>query len=167
MSDLIVSAPPPKPWVLTDPGVTAASAGGALNGANQVSVLLVTVEVQVTITGMRYRASGTPTGNTQLGVYDINGNLLGSTASGAVVASTTPQTVNLSANVALPPGRYYLAIWQSLNTDNFFRVTGQIGVLPGQLLSGTFAGGLPATITIGNLSNNVAPAIAAVISGGL
>lgn len=153
-------------WILEDSGVTGGSAGGALGASQQISVLLYEMQGNATAKDMRYRA-GVGTGTVQLGIYDVNGNLLGNTATVATTVSASYQIVALAANVPMSPGRYYFAIWQSLNTDTFFRVTGQINALKGQILSGTFAGGLPATITLGNLSNAVAPSLAVGVVGGL
>lgn len=156
---------PVIPWILEDSGVTGGSAGGALAGTQQISVLLYELQVSVTAKDMRYRAS-VGAGTVQLGIYDVNGNLLGNTATVTTTVSTPYQIVALAANVPMSPGRYYFALWQS-TTDSFFRTVGQINALKGQVLSGTFAGGLPATITLGNLSNAAAPSIAVGVVGGM
>lgn len=76
---------------------------------------------QVTVTQMRCWFSGTPTGNCDMGIYDSTGtngdpgNLLGHT--GAIAAVTGMFTQNLTANLILGPGKYWLA-WLDTVADS-------------------------------------------------
>ena len=103
---------PPAPLMLSTPGVESATAVTAVvAGAAYAS--LVQVLAPVTITQMRTSFSGTPTGNVDLGIYDATGangypgNLLAHT--GANAAATGTFTKNLTANITLTPGNYWLA----------------------------------------------------------
>lgn len=82
----------------------------------------------VTVTSMRTDFSGSPTGNIDMGIYDStgsNGNpgtLLGHT--GAIAASTGVYTQNLTANLTLSPGKYWVAFVDNVADSIFSRGTG-------------------------------------------
>jgi hypothetical protein len=126
------------------------------------------VQVPVVATGMRYRGGGTPTGNVQFGIYDVNGNILGSTPQTA--ALTGDNTVNFSSNIQIATiGQYYLAMWTSLGADNFFRLAGFDKLLPALELSAAQPSGLPASFNpvSGISASPHCPAILAIIQGGM
>lgn len=92
----------------------------------------VIVNATVTIIQMRTALSGAPTGNIDMGVYDSTGtngqpnNLLGNT--GAQLSATGVFTKSLSANLTLPPGKYWLAIIDTVADSIFQRSSGNAGI---------------------------------------
>jgi hypothetical protein len=123
---------PPAPFTLENSDVTVLTATATTAGrAFFTSIVLY---APVTVTQMRCWFSGTPTGNVDMGIYDASGtnnapnNLLGHT--GAIAAVTGVFTQNLTANLLLSPGRYWLAFLDTVADSIGFRsgVSANIGV---------------------------------------
>lgn len=112
------------PLIIGSESVLMGGAPGTLS-ANAVFLYKFAITVGITITNMRWKSGTTAAGNVNLGIYDANGNLLGSTGS---VANTTANLGNSIAlaggNLYLPAGYYYLAFTTGSSTDTFVRATG-------------------------------------------
>lgn len=157
------------PLIIGSDTMAAVSVSGVMNAANEVDLFEFELSAQVTISGMRIRVTATATGTTDLGIYDVNGNLLTHTGAVANVASTT-MTNNFAAAITLGPGVYYLAFCPSNNTDTYQRLAALTNVSTTShyrraTTTGT-AGVLPAT-TGAILAAVNAPMLSAVVVGGL
>jgi len=132
-------------WPSISGGTTAVSAGTIyFNGFE----LLATT----TFSAMRLGFGGSPTGNVQLGVYDSTaanskpGVLQGSTA--LVAATAGMNTINLTQNMTLNPGQYWMAMMDTQADTTEFIVPGEglgVGMGPFYQSTATF-GSLPANI---------------------
>ena len=157
--------PAPTPFVLCDP--TSLAAGSSpLPAAGSAYLVGYLLYAQVTVTQMRTDLSGSPTGNVDMGIYDATGtngapnNLLGHT--GAIAATVGTFTQNLTANLVLPPGRYWLALVDTATDSMQWRSTNAAGMGPYYKTSATNLTVLPATL--GSLGTvNVAMAIEALL----
>jgi hypothetical protein len=122
----------PAPFTLEEPDVTVLTATATTAG--RAFFTGVTLYAPVTVSQMRCWLSGSPTGNVDMGIYDATGtngapnNLLGHT--GAVAAVTGVFTQNLTANLLLSPGRYWLAFLDTVADSVGMRsgVAANIGV---------------------------------------
>jgi hypothetical protein len=81
---------------------TGTSASGA--------IFIVGKEIQapVKITGMKCRMGATAAGNIDMGIYDVNFNLLASKGATAAVPNSV-NTLTFASPLLLSPGRYWLA----------------------------------------------------------
>ena len=157
----------PAPWLL-ESGESGQSSAGALV-ANTTYLVAVIVPAAITIVSMRYRCT-TASGNCDLGIYDpVTTNLLGHT--GAVAVASGVQNVNLTANLVIGPGRYYLAFWIDNATATIFRVASTNENLTNALNStSTNATSLAANIAgMGGVTSpsGTKVVMSAVISGGM
>jgi hypothetical protein len=115
----LFNAPLPTPTVFAPDtlGVTM-SAGAVAITAGASFLQSAILYAPVTVTQMRTVLTGTPTGNVDMGIYDASaanglpGNLLGHT--GAIAAVTGLFSQNLTANLALSPGRYWVALMDTV-----------------------------------------------------
>ena len=102
----------------------------------------------VTIAQMRCFFTGSPTGNVDMGIYDATGtnggpgNLLGHT--GAIAASAGVYTKNLTANLSLSQGQYWLAFLDTV-ADSPDARSANIGLMPVVRSTATNLTVLPAT----------------------
>jgi len=129
----------------------------------------LTLLAPVTITQMRCFLSGTPTGNIDMGVYDATGtngapnNLLAHT--GAIAAVTGLFTQNLTANLLLFPGKYWLA-WLDTVADSIQKAGGAAaGLSPFYVSNSTFTV-LPNPLTGGVADTANRVTLLALLSGG-
>jgi hypothetical protein len=160
MGHLITTPPPPPPWALYE-GDSGAGAQGVLATATAYFVPVYS-QGPATLTAIRWRTSGTPTGTTDVGVYDANGNLLGHLA--APVANVAGvQSATLPTPINIKQGRYYLAIWASNATDTY-AISSQAAQLA-PCLSVAAASNLPAT-TSGATDSGKKPYVLGILSGG-
>lgn len=124
------------PFVTTNTGVAASS---------NIYVTPFYTAVPVVVTGWRTYVSGNGC-NIDLGVYDLNGSLMGSLGSTAMPATGSVQTLSLSTPFTLTPGWYYEAYQASnvsCSSSGFSTVTPEPAV---QVITAASMG-LPATIT--------------------
>ena len=160
---------PVQPWIIDMLGVTGPASSHVLT-ANRVYMWGFELYASCTITAMRWYMAATVTGTTDIGIYDSAGNLLGHTGATANVAALD-NSANLIAALALSPGRYYMALCCSNATDTYESAGLQDGTTPAvtrlvrAVNSGT-GGVLPST-TGGTTTLNLAPVMAAVVSGGI
>ncbi|HEX3640096.1 MAG TPA: hypothetical protein VHV10_02275 [Ktedonobacteraceae bacterium] len=146
---------PTPPYLATD-GIVSANANGTgavVAGAAYLSP--ITVFAPVTVTQIRASFSGSPTGNVDMGIYDSSGsnglpnNRLGST--GANVAATGLFTKNLTANLLLSPGNYWIAFLDTVADALFSRTGYTTGLAPALRTTATNLTVLPASIgTVAN-----------------
>lgn len=113
------------PWYLAHEfNADATSAGAGALTANTTYLVGVYLPVYAVIANMRVRHSTTSAGNLDMGIYDSGGTLLDHTGSVAASSASTVQNTNLSnGNLALAPGRYYLALWVDNSTDTYYKVS--------------------------------------------
>src|SRR6266567_3875975 len=130
------------PWLLNE-AITTVGTNVALV-ANTVYLIPVEVSGACVCTGIRFRTV-TATGTSDVGIYDVNGNLLAH--SGAVANSGALQTLNFLAPLSLAPGRYILAITPGNSTDTYQINGGNIAGLVDAYTAtnAAVAGVLPAT----------------------
>lgn len=161
------SAPLPIPWIITSDALAYNAASGVLV-ANTVYLLTFELNASTTILSVGYRMGATVTGTTDVGIYDVNGNLLGHSGAITNVANATAKNALTSA-LSLSPGLYSAALCTSNGTDTYFRVSNTAGESLSReriaVNTGT-AGVLPATTGGVTITAN-APAIIAVVQGGL
>ena len=151
------------PWALYNGDPAQASNNGVLV-ANTCYLAGVELYVPAVLTGIRARFGAGGNGHYDLGIYDINGNLL--THSGSTASATGVATYTLGTALTLSPSRYWLAFWIDNATDTVERVTSQNNMAVTQ--TGTNATGLPsATSSITGLANaTTRPILFGLLQGG-
>lgn len=153
----------PPPWLLNDTIITVGTAATLV--ANTVYLIPVEVTGQCVATGIRFRTV-VATGTSDVGLYDVNGNLLGHSGATANVASTT-QTFNFTSPIPLSPGRYMLAITPSNSTDTFSTHSGNNAGLADSYTATTAAtAGVLPNSTGGMSANSIKVQMVGLISGG-
>lgn len=158
----------PAPFILYDPTSLAAGAS-ALPTAGAAFFVGYMLYAPVTVTQMRASLASSPTGNVDMGIYDASGtngqpnNLLGHT--GAIAATTGVFTQNLTANLALLPGKYWLAFLDTVADNVQFRSTFAGGMGPYYRTTATNLTALPNPAGA-IAANGNAIAIEALLSGG-
>lgn len=116
--------------MLTDPTALSGGAGALVAGA--AFFVAQVLYAPTTFSQMRTWFSGSPTGNVDMGIYDASGgqaapgNLLAHT--GAIAATTGVFTQNLTANITLSPGQYWLAILCTIANSIPVRSTNAAGM---------------------------------------
>ena len=148
-------------------GADGASASGVL-AANTVYMFPFELYANVTVTGMRWRMFATVTGTTDIGIYDVNKNLLAHTGVQTNVVSAV-NSANFASPLVLSPGQYYMALCPSNSTDTYGRV-GTLG--PSFSIARNYTGATAGTAgvlpaTEGALSTSASmPVMEAIVSGG-
>ena len=172
----LFNPPLPTPQALYDGEL--ATTGSAVGAATTV-YLVATRELLVpaTLTNVRCGfATVGGTGHYDVGIYDATGangapnNLLAHAASTitALATATGNQTPALiGGNLALIPGRYWLALWIDNATDTIFR-PGASAAGRAVTMSGTNAGPLPALASsiTGLADGSFKPWIIGLLLGG-
>jgi hypothetical protein len=156
-----------QPFVLEEPDVTVMSGNALTLGVGYFTAIVL--YAPVVVTQMRcYITAASPTGNVDMGIYDATGtnsapnNLLGHT--GAIAAVTTTFTQNLTANLSLAPGRYWLAVVETVANTVGSRGSLAASVGVNMQTSATNLTVLPATA--GTVTNSIfRVGITALLSG--
>jgi len=163
---------PPQEWILgSDALETGAGGATGVAAANQVYLVAVTVRGTTTISAMRTHVGSTATGHTDMGIYDVNGNLLTHTGAVLNVASAANTNALSGGNYTLSPGNYYIAMCCDNSTDTYSRMN-TLGV-PGALGNIRFAtntataGVLPATLGTILPPGGAVPVWCALVVNGL
>lgn len=162
-----------QPWIIEGYSFIPQNSSGTLTPANSVWTFSFEVTANITVTAMRWRMGATATGNSDLGIYDSGGNLLGHTGSVANTASVDC-TANLTANLTLAPGRYYMAITNGNTTDTYNRLVNETAGTPlihrAGVAANTSTGGitpsLPSTLGAISATPNYVTC-SAIVSGGI
>lgn len=159
---------PPAPQLLAPDFADAGNLGTGALTAGVAYFSSVTVYTWVTVAQMRCQFSGSPTGNCDMGVFAADGTnglpntMLGHT--GAIAAVATVFTQNLTANLPISPGKYWLA-WLDTVADTIFRVSASnIGGIPSVRSTATNLTVLASGIAVTDTGNR--PAVVALLSGG-
>lgn len=143
-------------------GTLAANITNAVLAANTTYLQSLEVLSSVTVTGFIIGHGSVAAGNLDLGIYDVNGNLLGHTGVTAASGANSSQTLTLGTPFAISPGNYYTALWVDNATDTYYRNNYGANLAKGftEILNGTStnAGGLLATFTA--MGGTVASALA-------
>ncbi len=163
---------PPQEWMLGSDALET-GAGGTTGAAvaNQVYLIAVVVRGTTTITNMRTHVGSTATGHTDMGIYDINGNLLAHTGAVANVASSANTNPLSGGNYLLTPGNYYIAMCCDNSTDTYSRQNSL--VVPGalsnirQATNAATAGVLPSALGAILAPNGPIPVWCALVLNGL
>src|SRR5260221_8699477 len=161
--------PLPVPQMLVTDATDANNNGAGALTAGVAYFSSVSVLTTVTITKMRCQFSGAPTGNVDMGIFDATGanggpgNMLGHT--GAILSATGVFTQNLTANLTLSPGLYWLA-WLDTVADTVFRnaTPANTGCNPSVRSTSTTLTVLASSIAVVDTPNR--PAVVALLSGG-
>ena len=126
-----------------------ATAGSVLTAG---AIYFVGIELLAPITVAQMRTSfgaTSPTGNVDMGIYDATGtngkpnNRLGST--GAILSTTGLFTQNLTANVSLSPGQYWLALVDNVADTPAAKTVLTAGLAQAWRSTGTSNTSLPST----------------------
>lgn len=168
----IFPPPVPAPRFIANPGLQA-NIAASTQTANRTNLHSVWVPTPVVITAFSTGHGSVSAGNLDMGIYDINGNLLTHTGvTSAATFASTSQTITLATPFPIGVGNYYLAIWIDNATDTYFRNNygAGLGLAFNEMLQGvnTNAGGLLATFTAmgGTQANAFYVALMARIQGG-
>jgi hypothetical protein len=130
---------------MADPTV----ANAVYPSANYAIFSPVVVPQTVTVYQMAW-GNGVPSGNVDVGIYDIAGNRLVSSGSTAGAGSSTTQAVDITDTV-LNPGIYFFAIACDNTTATFWRVAWNLELLRGSGVQGVASSfPLPSTVTYAN-----------------
>lgn len=144
--------------------ITATSSATLTAGAAYLSAC--ELYASITVTQMRCQLSGTVSGNVDMGIYDANLNLLGHT--GAIAAVTGIFTQNLTSNLFLSPGQYWIA-WVDTVADAVYRAqatNGGTGMTPSIRSTATNLTSLPSSLASATSDNSNRVAVMALRSGG-
>jgi len=161
--------PSPVPQIIDNEAASYTGNTSALT-ANTIYLWAFELSVPVIIVGMRWRNAATATGSTNMGIYTAAGNLVAGSDTGAVAnAVNTTKTFTYGSPVVLQPGQYFLAISCNNGTDTFNALTpGFTDASRARRATNTLAtGALPATTGAIVVLTSFAPAMAALVSGGL
>jgi len=161
---------PPAPQALYDGEICTTSSSAVT--ANTVYFIGTSLYAPATLTGIRVRFSTGGNGHYDIGIYDATGtngapgNLLAhaaATNTSLVTSSATLTPAFINGNLALSPGRYWLALWVDNSTDAVNRQLASQNV--GVVVVMTSTGPLPATAS--GLSNGtLKPVLVGLLSGG-
>ncbi len=156
------------PWY----GIENTNAGASHTlTANTVYLTAMYLPATSVVTGIRFALAATAAGNVDVGIYDLNGNLIVNKGSTTIsgLANTNP-TFSFASPVVLPQGRYLIAITPGAATDTFITQTAlQAGLVQSwtatNASTGTTSPALPSsTGTLVNAAQRFV--INAVIQGG-
>lgn len=163
----------PQPRYLAHPALLSVQpAGTSTRTAQKVYLHDVWVPVACTIRAFSIAHGAVAAGNIDLGIYDINGNLLVHTGVIPATPVNGTQLANLTTPYPIGPGVYYFGFWVDNATDSYFA---RQNLDPTQAwsdilgLSGSSATGLPPTFASlgGTVNNDVFVPFMANIQGGL
>ena len=154
-----VDAFPVQPWFLCadDPAALPSSAAGSANTAYFVAYTLTT---GFFANAIRCRFGSGGNGHFDVGIYDVNGNLivnLGSTATSSAIVTSTITTTYLA------PGQYWFALWIDNATDTITRFNPTTNLDAVQSVSASSH--LPSTMS-GSANSSFKPVIEVLRSGG-
>lgn len=165
-----ISRPHVVSWIISDEASALVGALTTVLAANAVYLYAFEVYAPTTITGAKWRMGATTTGTTDIGVYDVNGNLLGHTGATTNTASTN-MSANFISSITLAPGLYFMAMCPSNSTDTYLAVTSAATqTTPTRHRQATntgTAGVLPNTTGGYSDTPSKAPAMSLTVSGGL
>ncbi len=125
--------PLPTPQIVYLTGMENFISNGTMSAGSAMFYLL-TVNATVTLTQMRTWFGGTPTGSYDMGIYDATGtngapnNLLRHT--GANAAAAGMQTQNLTSNLTISPGNYWIAMLDTVADTVSIRNGNAAGLTP-------------------------------------
>ncbi len=152
-------------------GSEVATLTGSSNAASANTVYLWAFELQVEviITGFRWRNTATGGGATNCGIYTFAGNLVAGSDTGATNDGiNTTTTATYATPLQLQPGQYFLALACGA-TDTFQSVSPTItnNARAKRATNALAAGALPLTTGTIVASSAFVPGFAALVSGGL
>ena len=140
--------------------VANAAAGGAV-GANTIRLMPFTLDQPMTVAALGARVTTLAAGNCQLAIYANDpttgrptGTALASTANISTAAAQAV-SANLSSNVSLPAGDY----WMAVNADNatvVFQALGQSQTIQGYLQGSATLANLTSGAAVFSLNWNIA-----------
>lgn len=136
---LFLLNPPHTTNVETNGPTTTTSGTQTLN---HLYVGEITLPFPTVLTGQFIYKGSTAAGNVKVGIYDVNGNLLASSASTALSGTFGVQAIPYTAQIALPAGKYFIGVIPSTSTDTFALVCAMAP--SGDLAQGAFT--MPASI---------------------
>ena len=152
----------PKPWLLNETIITVGTSATLV--ANTVYLIPVEVTGYCSCTGIRFRTT-IATGTSDVGIYDVNGNLLGH--SGATANAVATSTFNFTSAILLSPGRYILAITPSNSTDSYSTHSGNnAGLADAYTATNAASAGVLPNTTGGMAANGIKVQMVGLITGG-
>ncbi len=157
--------PPPAPWLLNESVGTAGTANALT--ANTVYLIPVEVNAPCVATGIRFRIGTATTPSTSdVGIYDMNGNLLGHSGVVTNIASTTI-TLSFTSPIVLSPGRYMLAITPGNSTDTYLQGAGiSAGLADSYTATNAATAGVLPNATGGMSAANLKISMVGLVQGG-
>lgn len=164
-----ITRPHVASWIISN---EAASLSGVLTTtlvATSVYLYAFETLAPITVSGGKWRMGVTVGGTTDIGIYDVNGNLLAHSGAITNVASTD-MTANFLASIVLAPGQYFMALLPSSSSDTYLGITSSASLTPTsrvRIAVNTAASALPATTGGYTDKPSRVPAMALTISGGL
>jgi len=161
------SAPAPQ---IIDNEVAALTGASSALAASNVYLWAFEITVPVVIVGMRWRNAATATGATNMGIYTAAGNFVAGSDTGAVTdVANAAVSFTYGTPLVLAPGQYYLALACNNGTDTFQGVSplGANGSRAKKTTNNLAAGALPLTTGVIITNPSVAPAMSALVSGGI
>jgi hypothetical protein len=103
----------------------------------------------------------TAAGNWDIGIYDEAGNRLASSGAVAMAGTNAIQVIAFTAPVTLAPGRYYMALSNSLATATVFAAAASLTFIHhGPYLQATGANPLPNPATFATWASTIFPVFA-------
>jgi hypothetical protein len=129
-----------------------ATSGAGVIAQNMIYLCQVRIEAPVTFVAMGWLNGATTNGQCAAGIYSFGGTRLDYTAhTGQSGASTTQVAALTNANVALSPGRYWLAFGSDSATATFHGPTPDVNLARvaygASQVASAYANPLPSSIT--------------------
>jgi hypothetical protein len=116
--------------------------------ANMAIYVPILVPSRVVVVKLWFASGSTGTGNVDMGLYDASGNAVVSATAAAKITSANEQIFDVT-DTPVGPGRYYVALSASNNTDTFTGCLAAAPIAAGLgLLTEASAYPLPATATM-------------------
>lgn len=166
-----ITRPNPAVWIISNDAVSLNAVLTVTLGANIVYLYAFEIFAPTTFTGAKWRMGATTTGTTDVGIYDVNGNLQTHTGAITNTASTNMSQAFSGGNITLAPGLYFMALCPSNATDTYLGVASTTSKTTTsrdrQATNSGTAGVLPATTGGYSDTPSAVPAMSLTISGGL
>ena len=88
-----------------------------------IYIVGVVLYAPVVVTGMKCRMGSTAAGNIDMGIYDVNFNVLANKGATGSLSASAVNTLTFANALSLSPGRYWLAWVDSAGSDTVAQAT--------------------------------------------
>jgi hypothetical protein len=115
---------PVQPWIVSNDAVSINSVLTVTLSNTVVYLYAFELGAPTTFSGAKWRMGATGAGYTDIGIYDVNGNLQAHTTATLNTASTNMSQAFSGGNITLAPGQYFMALCASSASDTYLGISG-------------------------------------------